>query len=127
MQGHPFTSRYCCMTGSSLKRLPCTLESPPLFFCASTVTCSAKCFPADFMCDSQILVQAAMHLVQAPVLWCMDRCSFARAACQCMNIFSNATSSLPHSHLHHALCKAAGGQGFAQLALLQAAPEHIVT
>lgn len=68
MQGHPFTSRYCCMTGSSLKRLPCTLERPPLFFCASTVTCSAKCFPADFMYDSQILVQAAMHLVQAPVL-----------------------------------------------------------
>ena len=43
------------MTGSSLKRLPCTLESPPLFFCASTVTCSAKSAPAELMYDGQIL------------------------------------------------------------------------
>ena len=45
LAAYPCTSRYCCMTGSSLKRLPCTLERPPLFFCASTVTCSAKCAP----------------------------------------------------------------------------------
>ena len=37
------TSRYCCMTGSSLNRLPCTPAKLLVFWTASTLTCIMRC------------------------------------------------------------------------------------